>query len=251
MTPIIDDRRRKELDEKGYVVLEGLFSEAEMADLANLIEAHQRRHEERLAAQGGSDGGISRAKEITFTDHLAESDPGIMAFVKRPEFVAITSELLGPDTDLYWNQSVYKAGGGTKQFPWHQDDGYMPVTPAPYLTLWLGLNDVTVENGCIWVLAGSHKLGLQPHEDTPIGKACYSLEAEDQGIPVPLKAGSVAVFWSLTMHKSGLNVSDGMRKGFVIQYASANLRYAHNNEPVPGLTPIARNGAAADLASSA
>jgi ectoine hydroxylase-related dioxygenase (phytanoyl-CoA dioxygenase family) len=242
MSKLIQDRQLTELAEQGFTVLESLFAVQEMGELGKLIEAHQRRHVESLKAQGGTDGGISRAEEITFTDHLAEADAEIMRFVSRPEFVDVCTSLLGPDVDLYWNQSVYKAGKGTKEFPWHQDDGYMEVTPAPYLTIWLAINDVTVENGCVWFLPGSHKGGVMPHEDTPIGKACYSLDAPDQGVPAPLAAGSAAVFWSQTMHKSGLNVSDKMRKAFVIQYSAAGLRYAHNQELVPGLTPIARNG---------
>ncbi len=245
MSTLIQDRQLAELAENGYTVLESLFPVTEMAELAILIENHQRRHVEALKAQGGTDGGISRADEITFTDHLAEADSDIMKFVARPEFLDICTALLGPDVDLYWNQSVYKAGKGTKEFPWHQDDGYMEVTPAPYLTIWLAINDVTVENGCVWFLPGSHKGGVIKHEDTPIGKACYSLEEPDQGVPAPLKAGSAAVFWSQTMHKSGLNVSDQMRKAYVIQYSAAGLRYAHNQELVQGLTPIARDGKAA------
>lgn len=244
MLPVIEDRHHNEMDSQGFTVLEDVFSAREMEELGALIDAYQKRHTERLAAVGGTDGGISRADEITFTDHLAEADPGIMEFVKRPEFVALLAQFLGPDCDLYWNQSVYKAGGGTKQFPWHQDDGYTPVTPSPYLTLWLAINDVTVENGSIWVLPGSHKKGLLPHEDTSIGKSCYSLDEPEQGVPVPLKAGSMAVFWSLTVHKSGLNVTDGVRKAFVIQYAVAGLKNAYSQEPVAGMTPVSRDGSA-------
>jgi len=242
MSALITDSHRRDLDTQGFTIVEAVFSPAEMEELAGLIETHQRSHAKRLAAKGGASGGISRADEITFTDHLAENDPGIMEFVKRAEFVEITTALLGPDTDLYWNQSVYKAGHGTKEFPWHQDDGYTAVDPSPYLTLWLAINDVTIENGCIWFLPGSHKQGVVPHEDTPIGKACYSLDAPDQGVPAPLGSGSLAVFWSRTMHKSGLNVSDGMRKAFVIQYSHAGLRFVQNSELIPGLTPVARSG---------
>jgi len=245
MSALIQSVHRQELDEQGYTVLENLFSPSDMAKIAGLIEAHRQRHIDQLNALGGTDGGISRASEITFTDHLAEADSEIMAFVKRPEFIDITTSLLGPDTDLYWNQSVYKSGHGTKPFPWHQDDGYMNVDPSPYLTIWIALNDVTIENGCVWFLPGSHKQGVVPHEDTSIGKSCYSLDAENQGVPAPLPAGSAAVFWSTTMHKSGINVSNGERKGLVIQYCHAGLRYSHNQELVPDLKPVARMGSVA------
>ena len=126
--------------------------------------------------------------------------------------------------DLYWNQSVFKQPEGTKQFPWHQDDGYTAVTPSPYLTLWLALNDATPENGCISVLPGSQKRGLVPHHLTELGYVCHDADDPDQGVLVPVKAGSMAVFQSLTMHKSGANGSPSTRKAYVIQFSAAGLR---------------------------
>lgn len=117
---------RHRLDTEGFYIFEDIFTAAEMADVIARIEAFQRRHEESLRERGGTEG-ISRADEITFTSHLAEADDALRAFCTRPEFVALTTQLLGPDTDLYWNQAVFKHPDGTQQFPWHQDDGYTPV----------------------------------------------------------------------------------------------------------------------------
>ncbi|MES2464259.1 MAG: phytanoyl-CoA dioxygenase family protein [Armatimonadota bacterium] len=242
--PIITESQRAALNEDGYFLLENVFTSAEMEALTERIEAHQKQHQEMLEKQGGTQG-ISRANEITFTSHLAQNDAAIRSFVSRPEFVSITTEILGPDVDLYWNQSVFKAPEGEKQFPWHQDDGYTPVTPSPYLTLWLALNDATPQNGCISVMPGSHKKGLLPHRNSDIGLVCHDADDPDQGVLVPVKAGSMAVFWSLTMHKSGANVSAGPRKAFVIQYAQAGLRNAVTGEPIPDLIPLARGGTSA------
>jgi ectoine hydroxylase-related dioxygenase (phytanoyl-CoA dioxygenase family) len=239
--PMISDAQLRRLDEDGFFLLEDVFTRAEMDDLTVRIEEHQRRHEAAIVAKDGVEG-ISRAKEITFTSHLAEQDPAIDAFVRRPEFVAITTQLLGPDVDLYWNQSVFKAPEGFREFPWHQDDGYQPVDPSPYLTLWLALSDATEENGTISALPGSHLRGLLPHEKTPIGLACHGSDDPDQGVVVPVPAGAMAVFWSLTAHKSGVNRSAATRKAYVIQYAPAGLRKAATGEVIPGLVPIARGG---------
>ncbi len=243
MIPTITPEQHRLFQEQGYFVLENVFTPAEMDALAEQIETHHRRHEERIRAQGGTEG-ISRANEISFTSHLAEQDEAIRAFVTRPEFVAISTQLLGPDIDLYWNQSVYKGPECEKQFPWHQDDGYTPVTPSPYLTLWLALNDATPENGCISILPGSNKCGLVEHRPSPIGLICHALDDPDQGVLVPVKAGSMAVFQSLTMHKSGTNRSQGMRKAYVIQYCCAGLRNAKTGELVPNEIPVARQGIA-------
>lgn len=244
MHPMITDDQKHQYQEDGYFLLENIFTSAEMHGLAASVEEYQKRHEEALAAQGGTEG-ISRAGEITFTDHLAEHDAEIAAFVTRPEFVAIATQLLGPDVDLYWNQSVFKQPEGKREFPWHQDDGYTPVTPSPYLTLWLALNDATPENGCISVLPGSQKSGLALHHPSPIGLVCHEADDPDQGVLVPVKAGSLAVFQSLTMHKSGANTSTGTRKAYIIQYSAAGLRHAETGEPIASEIRLARGGVAA------
>src|SRR5579862_5235732 len=167
--------QHKRYNELGYFVLQNVFPRNEMDAVAAEIEQFQRRHEEALAATGGTEG-ISRAGEITFTAFLAENNEVIREFCKRQEFVDITTQMLGPDVDLYWNQSVFKGPEGSKQFPWHQDDGYTPVTPSPYLTLWLALNDATEENGTISILPGSHRNGLMPHRKSDIGLICHELD---------------------------------------------------------------------------
>ncbi len=243
MIPMITDSQRQEFADNGFFVLDEVFSLEDMNALATNIEAFQRRHEEDLIAKGGTEG-ISRAGEISFTAFLAEHDPTVREFCLRPEFVAITTQLLGPDTDLYWNQSVFKGPDGAKEFPWHQDDGYTPVEPSPYLTLWLALNDATLENGCISVIPGSHKRGLVPHLPSPIGLICHPLDDPDQGIQVPVKAGSLIAFTSLTFHKSGVNRTSGTRKAYVIQYSHAGLRNAKTGELLPDKIPVSRNGKA-------
>ncbi len=84
--PMITEDQRAALEEDGYFVLENVFTAEEMDELAERIEAHQKRHQEALEKQGGTQG-ISRANEITFTSHLAQQDDAIRTFVMRPEFV--------------------------------------------------------------------------------------------------------------------------------------------------------------------
>ncbi len=243
MSSLITDQHRREMDDLGYTIFENAFSTAEMEELAQVVEEFERRMNSELAEQGGT-AGISRANEITFNDHLAEQDDRVKQFTCRPEFVELSSAFLGPDTDLYWNQTVFKHPEGDKIFPWHQDDAYTPVTPSPYLTLWLALNDATEENGCISVLPGSHKGGLRPHVNSPIGLVGYPSDAPDQGVKVPVKAGSVVCFWSMTLHKSGPNRSKGIRKAYVIQYSVHGLKRVDSGETIQGLLPIARAGQA-------
>ena len=235
--------QRELVESQGFCVLESVFTREDMDSLAMSIETYQARHQAEIARNGGT-AGISRASEITFTSHLAEQDTEIMRFCRRPELIHIATAFLGNDVDLYWNQSVYKMPEGTKEFPWHQDDGYTPVSPSPYLTIWLAINDATPQNGCISALPGSHRRGLMPHEQTPSGLACHPANDPDQGVQVPVSAGSIAVFWSLTAHKSGANLSAGVRKAYIIQYAKAGLKSLLTGQIIETVTPIARGGKA-------
>jgi len=243
MNPMITSAQRQKLEQDGFFVLPNVFTRAEMAELGRSIESHHRRTIEWVRDHGDV-SGISRPDEITFTCHLAEQDPVIRAFCLRPELVALTTELVGDDVDLYWNQSVFKEPEAKREFPWHQDDGYTPVDPSPYLTLWLALNDATPENGCISVLPGRHKLGLLPHRQTDLGLVCYEVDAPDQGVYVPVSCGSMAVMYSLVPHKSGPNLSNGSRNAFIIQYCAAGTRHAITGKLLDDRIPVARGGRA-------
>ena len=213
---------------RGFFVLENAFSDADMNALEECIDRFSAAHERELQEKGAS--GISRPNEIAFTAHLAEQDPFILAFATQQKFVDLTKDLLGDDISLYWDQSVYKKPETAREFPWHQDNGYIRVEPQEYVTCWLALEDATIENGCIWVLPGSHRQGVVEHKDTPIGKQGYL--GDDKGIAAPVKKGSMIVFSSLLLHRSGPNLSNDTRKAYIMQYTPASVRNGVTGEPL-------------------
>ncbi len=80
------------------------------------------------------------------------------------------------------------------------------------------------------------------HQQTPYGWACHPSEDPDQGTLVPVPTGPLIVFWSLTMHKSGPNLSNTIRKALVIQYANAGLKRVADGHPIESLIPVTRQG---------
>jgi ectoine hydroxylase-related dioxygenase (phytanoyl-CoA dioxygenase family) len=119
---------------------------------------------------------------------------------------------------------VYKKPDKPRRFPWHQDTGYTYVEPQHYLTCWVALTDVTVANGCPWVLPGVHRGGtLLHHWVDPIGWECLSAEP-DGAVAAEVPAGGAVVFSSLTPHLTGPNMTDAVRKAYIVQYAPADLR---------------------------
>ena len=223
---------------EGYAIVPNLFSAQEIDAVLPHLDQFDTLHEQELDKQGTQ--GISRRGEISFTNDLARRDAAIMDFVRKPQILAIANQVLGPNVALYWDQTVYKRPEGKRDFPWHQDNGYTAVEPAEYLTSWIALADTTIDNGCIWLLPGSHKQGLIEHKETPIGKQCYF--GDETGIPVPLKKGSVAFFSSLAFHRSGPNLSSDTRKGYIVQYSVSPTRSLRDGK-VTDKAVLTREGA--------
>lgn len=214
----------KQFEEEGYFIVENLFSAEEMDELTAQVDRYVEEHNAKIAGKGEGESGISRANEITFTALLVKRSEYFQRFCAQQRLVDLTVPILGGDVSLYWDQAVYKRPETAKDFPWHQDNGYGLVLSEEYVTCWLAMEDATVENGCIWVKPRTHKDGIVEHVNTPIGWQCYF--GDDPGIPVELKKGSMVVFSSLLFHRSGPNLSDRVRKGYILQYCPSGVRNA-------------------------
>ena len=83
------------------------------------------------------------------------------------------------------------------------------------------MTDATPENGCPWIAPGLHKQGTLEHHWTPLGFDCVGSDSGQLApLVLPVKAGSVAVFSSLTPHRTGPNLTDDIRKSYILQYAA-------------------------------
>jgi ectoine hydroxylase-related dioxygenase (phytanoyl-CoA dioxygenase family) len=188
-----------------------------MAAVVAAIDPVEARVEAFLQGTEGRRVFIARAGEITFTTHMVLRSPYLRRFVAGPVFRDLCFDLIGPDVRLYWDQAVYKKPGTTSPFPWHQDNGYTFIEPQQYLTCWVALTDATEDNGCPWVVPGLHRHGTLAHELTDLGWVCLP-DAPD-AVPVPVRAGGIAVFSSLTPHSTGGNRTAEVRKAYIVQFA--------------------------------
>lgn len=212
----LDDAQKRQFDELGFVVLEDVFTREELDAVEQAIDPLEREHEQILRSK--QTNAISSADSITFTGHIVKLSSTLRAFAHHPAIVDVCHDLIGDDVRLYWDQSVYKKSGRPQEFPWHQDNGYTYVDPQQYLTFWIPLVDVDVENGCPWIAPGLHKLGTLEHWLTPLGKQC--LKDFPDALPAEASRGDAIVFSSLSPHRTGPNLRKGtVRKAYILQYA--------------------------------
>lgn len=222
-------------DVGGFVLPDAFFVE-ELRPLIEELDKIESTVNLALLDQPADQPSIARHDEIVFSAHVVLKSELAVRFSKHPQLVALCRDLLGNRPRLYWDQLVYKRPGTEQEFPWHQDNGYTYVDPQQYLTCWIALNDATVENGCPWIAPGLHARGTLKHEWAGIGFKCLDDVPDAQ--PMPLSAGSIAVFSSLTPHRTGPNLTDGIRKAYILQYAADGaVVYPHVGDATPADDP--------------
>ncbi len=214
---LVNEQQARQYDEEGFFVLRGAFDQATVSRAIAEIDPFEARTAEFLRTQPDQTMFIATADAITFVINLVLLSDWLKEFCSGPVFAGLCHDLIGPEARLYWEQAVYKKPAPEREFPWHQDNGYTYIEPQAYLTCWVALCDADEDNGCPWVVPGMHRSGTLSHELTPLGWRC--LTEAPEGVPVPVKAGDIAVFSSLTPHRTGPNRTAQIRKSYIVQFA--------------------------------
>ena len=225
---LITDEQARSFNERGFFVLENAIDPATVARVRDAIDPFEAKAEEFLRSRLDGRMGIAQADGITFTVHLVRLSQVLREFSASRVFQDLCHDVIGPDVRLYWDQAVYKKPEYPKPFPWHQDNGYTYIEPQAYLTCWIALNDATLDNGCPWVIPGGHLRGTLAHRLSKLGFVCRE-EDGTEALAVPVREGSAVVFSSLMPHRTGPNVTAGVRKSYILQYAPDGARVVQTN----------------------
>ena len=164
----------------------------------------------------------------------------------NPRFLVAASQLLGDVPVRFWHDQLFckpaKQGGVVA---WHQDYSYWTRTkPVAHLTCWCGLDDSTVENGCVQYVPGSHRWGLLEKPALAgdmMGITDYLTPAQKKEfnpIPVEVKAGEGIFHHPLTLHGSGENKSNRPRRAFVLNVIADGVRSDSDDELLHGVPAI-------------
>jgi hypothetical protein len=213
----ITPEQARQFDELGFFVVDDAFSAAEMQQLDQAIAPGEAKVREFLAAMPDGRFSVAGTDTQTVAPHLVLRSPFLRDFCRHPVLTGLCRDLVGDAVRLYWEQAVYKQPHSAEPVLWHQDNGYTYVEPQAYLTCWVAITDATPENGCVIAMPGTHRMGTLLHRETAIGFECWGDPAA--AMEVPVRAGSIVVFSSLTPHCTGRNTTDAVRKAYIVQYA--------------------------------
>ncbi|MBW2446714.1 MAG: phytanoyl-CoA dioxygenase family protein [Deltaproteobacteria bacterium] len=243
---MIDAAQQKQWDEDGYILIPG-FAEPDVgrAMLERVVEISREAggqiiHESYFVMPEQNlantvDAGPEAEHRVSKIFRLHRDGP-FQTFIESPRILDIGRSLLGPRIDCFLSQFIFKNPAAWGQ-PWHQDSFYFPFDRAPQVGFWLAVTEATLDNGCLWVLPGSHREPIHEHgPDRRPGANIGYVEIVDcdfsEERAVTMAAGDLLVFHSHLMHRSKDNRSDSLRAAMVYHMAEHGTK-DRANPPTP------------------
>ncbi|NJN83640.1 MAG: phytanoyl-CoA dioxygenase family protein [Caldilineaceae bacterium] len=234
--------------EQGYCILENVIPAQQLEDLRNECGRFIDMMHAEMDEKGTDVLGISHRNRRYFVSRRYLESPLVTQFLFGDTMAEVTRALLGDTVYLFHEQYVVKAPEIGMKFSWHQDSGYVKAgggpIHAPYLSCWCALDDVTLENGTVFVL---------PYDRAPTREIVdHEIEAgsndkvgyfgDDPGEPAIVPAGSIVAFSSVTFHRSGPNTSDQMRRVYLAQYSAEHILRPDTGQPWGMDVPFLQDG---------
>jgi phytanoyl-CoA hydroxylase len=222
--------------DNGYLAMPGLVSPAELEEL---------KADTNKIARGGYPCATLKPLPADMSDaeclrnilciHQPHFISDVMSkFVKHPGMCGALSQIAAAHLP-YWDGSVkamqsmlFVKPPGFQGQAWHQDEDYIPTRDRSLIGAWIAIDDATIENGCLYVVPGSHRSGYlypqKPHENPDqwdFAPCSYGFDDSKQ-VPVEVKAGSVVFFNGYLLHCSYPNrTTNQYRRVLVNHYMNA------------------------------
>ena len=216
----------------GFLVVENALSAAEvqgLQDEAARICRNDFSTREAKADEAASELSDVEVQKKYLCIHFPHKASELLkASLAHPSVVEVLKKVVAPDVKAVQSMLFIKASGKPGQ-AWHQDEDYLATRDRSLIGAWISMDKATVENGCLWVIPGSHKSGIlwqqKWHGDKRFDCSEVSVDfpyTDADAIPVEVPAGSIVFFNGYLLHRSLPNVAkEGFRRALVNHYCSA------------------------------
>jgi len=225
---IVPADQKAQYHDEGYMVLERVIPDDLLQMLREECSYFIGYADAGMDIEGKSSLGITHRGSRYFIGNKYRLSKRLHEFIYADFMADICHAALGDDVFLFNEQWVVKGAEQGMPFAWHQDSGYVKhgdptTTHKPYLTCWCTLDDVSIENGTVYVLPHSRagtREQIFDHEKQDVTNDLVGYTGDDPGDPVIVPAGSVVAFSSYLFHRSGANTTDAMRRIYLAQYSA-------------------------------
>jgi phytanoyl-CoA hydroxylase len=221
---------KPEYDRQGFVVARQLLPPAEFAELSCQLERYIREVVPGLSAKQAFYHDRARPETLKQMQHLGDCDAYFRDYARHPTWNALARDLLGEEVECLGPEWFDKPPGVEHPTPPHQDNYYFNLAPPKVCTIWLALDEVDDENGCLRYLPGSHLASIRPHATSGVlgfsqGITDFGPQDEAREVKVHLQPGDATVHHGNTIHRAEPNRSVARhRRAFAMVLRGASCR---------------------------
>lgn len=211
--------------ENGFLVIENFLDPDELRDWQTQVQeaVDQRvRSADRALTNLTDDDSSYYAQVFLQCIKLADTHEGVRRLMFDPRLGELAGTLAGVDGIRIWHdQALFKPPFGNPT-GWHLDNPFWSFSHPASISIWVALDDATLENGCMFYVPGTHKTArFENVELGPNQGALFSVYPEWKAIGTvacPCPAGSAILHSGLVAHGAGANMTNGSRRAMTCAY---------------------------------
>jgi phytanoyl-CoA hydroxylase len=228
----VTEQQKKSYAEQGFLAVENFLNDEELREWRTAVDhAVEIRGQQRLSfRQAGEDNSpATRSEEQEYYDqvftqrnNLWQTDEHIRRLLLQPALGRYVADLAGIDGVRIWHdQALIKEPYGNPT-AFHLDVPYWSFTSTDAITIWLALDDATIQNGCLYYVPGSHL--ARKFDNVGITNRIGSLFeiypewADVAPVPCPVPAGGALFHNGLIFHGAAANMTPGRRRAMTCAY---------------------------------
>jgi len=205
----------------GFLAVPNFLTADELAHWREVVDA-------AVAATYQAPSGKNSEKAFTQRMHLRRTSKTLAGLIEDPQVGKLVAELEGIDAvRLYLDQALVKEPYGSPT-QYHLDIPWWGFSSKHACTIWIALDDSTLENGCLYFVPGSHQLRLGSAVDLgPDLGALFTAEPEGATVPTPspLPAGGCSFHNGHTIHGAGANMTPGRRRAMTVAFMPGGVTF--------------------------
>jgi ectoine hydroxylase-related dioxygenase (phytanoyl-CoA dioxygenase family) len=233
----------------GFLSVAEFLQHDELEDWRTKVDAAvMRRGDQRLSF--ATEDATNIASQTTSKDeqeyynrvftqrvNLWQTDEPFKELLLQEALGSFVAKLAGVDGLRVWHDQALIKEAYANPTSFHLDVPYWSFTSADAITIWIALDDATLENGCLFYLPGSHK--ARKFDNVAIGAGIGALFdiypdwRDVRATPCPVPAGGAVFHNGLTFHGAGANMTPGRRRAITCAYMPAGATFNGQRNVLP------------------
>lgn len=203
------DKLREQYEADGFVIIRNLFTPDQFKELQANLDRYEREVVPTLPKDQAFFDDYSKPDTLRKMQSLNRHDPWFAKFMAEGPHIAIQSHLMRDRAIPQGLEWFDKLPYDTNATPAHQDGYYWNRTPDIAGGIWIAMDPVDRQNGCMWYARGSHKQGIKPHGASGVlgfsqGLVDFDPKSVD-AVPIELQPGEAVAHSSATIHWTETN----------------------------------------------